>query len=212
MSMSRLLVLALLLQALLIHWPSMALESGQAPVVMLLKLIETDDTAWLKQMAQKGHPIAELSLARAFRLGKGVERDPAQQLAWTQKAADQGFIWAEYEMGRLHETGEGVAANLDQALIWYRKAGVKNHIPALRRLSDLKDGADGGEGWRAMLARNEELERKYQAILGDLKSGKLTLEATVPPLEELAQAGSAKALTDLGGRQVDGRGIEKNQA
>ncbi|MBF0167387.1 MAG: SEL1-like repeat protein [Alphaproteobacteria bacterium] len=200
----------LLLPLLLLSTAPKAVEPGPVPVLMLLKLIETSDLDWLKQMADKGYPIAELSLARAYRLGKGVERDPAKQIFWTQKAASQDFVWAQYEMGRIHESGEGTAANLEEALVWYRKAGEQEHIPALRRLADLKDGADAGEGWRAKLTRTEEQERRYQALQRDVQANKMSQEAAYEALATLAQEGFAKALADQGGRLVDGRGVERD--
>ncbi|MDK9723153.1 MAG: SEL1-like repeat protein [Rhodospirillales bacterium] len=190
--------------------PARAQEAPAGTVMTSLRLIDTDDQEWLKRMAERGYPIAQLSLGRSYRLGKGVERNPEQQLAWTKKAADQGFVWAQYEMGRIFETGDGRPADSVEALKWYRLAGAKDHLPALRRLADLKDGADGGEAWQKRFLLIEDQERRFRAALKDIKAEKLSPDELFARLDALGQQGVAKAEAELGGRQIDGRGVPKN--
>lgn len=200
--------------ALTIFWatylPARAQEAPAGTLMTSLRLIDTDDQEWLKQMAERGYPIAQLSLGRSYRLGKGVERNPAQQLAWTKKAADQGFVWAQYEMGRIFETGDGRPADSSEALKWYRLAGAKDHLPALRRLADLKEGADGGEAWQKRFLMIEDQERRFRAAMKDIKAEKLSQDELFASLDALGQQGFAKAEAELGGRQIDGRGVPKN--
>ena len=76
----------------------------------------------LRQAAELGNALAQVSYGRFLCKGIGTALDPAEAVEWFRKAADQNCPAAFYELGVCYENGEGVEKNLAEAEAWYRKA------------------------------------------------------------------------------------------
>ncbi len=82
----------------------------------------------LRQSAELGNPLAQVSYGRFLCKGIGTALDPALAVEWFRKSAAQGCPDAFYALGICCENGEGVAQDFDEAIAWYRKA-VDADIP-----------------------------------------------------------------------------------
>ncbi|HZR27417.1 MAG TPA: tetratricopeptide repeat protein, partial [Terriglobales bacterium] len=80
--------------------------------------------------AQAGYIQDQITLARAYQLGRGVKPDPAEAAQWFLKAANFGSPMAQTEIGYLYIRGEGVARDEQQALKWFQRAAVEDYAPA----------------------------------------------------------------------------------
>jgi len=82
--------------------------------------------AFLLQAVHKaawdGSADLQLSLGRLYRLGLGVDRDPARAAEWFRRAADKGHCGGYLWLGRCYRDGEGLARDLKLAECWLRKA------------------------------------------------------------------------------------------
>lgn len=203
--------------------PAWAIEAPKAPapqpvpLTITIRPIETDDLAWLAEAAQRGHPMAQYSLALAYRRGKGVPQDAAQQHHWIGKAAETGFGWGHYELGRILETGEAGAADLAKAIESYKKAAEKNIIPALRRLADLYETGPSpfrnpsiGAGWRTRLAAAEDRERRFLDFARAEGAKSRPDDELATQIKALAEEGLDKASALLGQWRLSGRGGAKD--
>jgi uncharacterized protein len=92
---------------------------------------------WYRAAAEKGDPEAQNGLGVMYRLGRGVEKDPAEAVKWYRKAVRQGYAPAMFNMGTAYYNGDGVAIDDAHAYIWFRlgaEAGDQGAAEALRRL------------------------------------------------------------------------------
>jgi TPR repeat protein len=67
---------------------------------------------------QKKHPIAFYELAKHYRVGMGVMRDPEIALSYYKKAAEAGHMGACYDLAWIYLVGDkqlGVEKDLDKA-------------------------------------------------------------------------------------------------
>jgi TPR repeat protein len=90
----------------------------------------TEAVAHWRRLAATGHPQAQLYLAYAYRVGRGVARDPAVAARWYRAAAEQGVAVAQYELGLMYEVGRGVASDPDEATYWYGQALGQGYCPS----------------------------------------------------------------------------------
>ena len=93
-----------------------------------------------RPLAVVGDPQAQLFLAYAYRVGKGVAPDSAAAARWYRVAAEQGVAEAQYELGLMFEVGNGVTSDPDEANYWYGRALGQGYCP-----SDLPAGGMLGE-------------------------------------------------------------------
>lgn len=118
-----------------------------------------------KARAEQGDPRSQLHLGMLYRDGRGVEKNPQEELKWYRKAAEQDYVvaqrelgrrltgeerlkwlgkaadkndaWAQYELGYTYEYGSGLAVpkNPVEAVKWYRKGAERDHFQAQMRLA-----------------------------------------------------------------------------
>src|SRR5215469_2643335 len=93
------------------------------------------EAAKLIESAATGDPVAELSLARRYRLGLGLPRDYSQAATWYAAAAKQGLPAAQFGLGYLYEHGQGVARDYSRAADLYRAAAEQGHAGAANNLA-----------------------------------------------------------------------------
>lgn len=78
--------------------------------------------ASLRQRADAGDQEAQLSLAKKYAEGDGVDPDAVQAAALYRKAAEAGNAEGQLAMGFAYREGVGVAQDDQLALLWTRKA------------------------------------------------------------------------------------------
>jgi TPR repeat protein len=79
----------------------------------------------LQVRAAKDDPEAELDLARAYHLGKGVPVDYAKAADLYRKSAEQGNAKAMYNLGYMQHHGQGMPEDDVKAEGWFQKAADK---------------------------------------------------------------------------------------
>ncbi|MGB9603125.1 MAG: tetratricopeptide repeat protein [Verrucomicrobiia bacterium] len=89
--------------------------------------------AW-EEAASKGTPEDQYKLAKLYRDGDGMPKDPAAAAKWFQKAAEAGHAKAQYQLGLLYHEGMGVTQNFQEAIKWYTKAAEQGNGNAQEKL------------------------------------------------------------------------------
>ncbi len=93
----------------------------------------------LRLKADQGDSQAQLQLAYAYDVGRGVARDQEQAAAWYRKSAEQGNPAAQNSLGSLYQNGEGVAPDDAEAVRWYRKSADQGYGEAFANLGYMYD-------------------------------------------------------------------------
>ncbi len=101
-----------------------------------------DAAAWMEKAAKAGHPQAMSAYGKAFMLGDGVKKDPAQAVAWYRKAAEAGDVEGQYQLGVSYARGIGVARNIPEARVWLAKAQQNGYSGAGAVMDTLVDLAN----------------------------------------------------------------------
>jgi TPR repeat protein len=78
--------------------------------------------AQLQKLADTGDPAAQNEMGIRYRLGIGVEKDPAKAIPWFLKAAKQGFAKAYFNLGASYYNGDGVPVNDWNSCVWFMLA------------------------------------------------------------------------------------------
>ncbi|QDU20957.1 SEL1-like repeat protein [Urbifossiella limnaea] len=91
---------------------------------------DAEPPAELLDRATTGDIRAQLSLAYAYRDGKGVSRDYAAALLWARLAADRGDPAAQDFVGWMFFQGLGVRHNPEVAAGYFRAAAGKSAAAA----------------------------------------------------------------------------------
>lgn len=85
-----------------------------------------DSISELVERAEGGDSIAQLSLAEAYRFGRGTPQNQEQAIKWYIKAAEQGNVEAQASLGTLFE----YSGQDKEAVRWYRLAAEQGHSDA----------------------------------------------------------------------------------
>jgi TPR repeat protein len=81
-------------------------------------LVATATLDQLRQMAERGDPVAQNSLGLRYATGDGVALNEEEAVAWFTKAAEQGNVPAQSKLGSIYYSGRGVPQDLSQAYFW----------------------------------------------------------------------------------------------
>jgi hypothetical protein len=100
---------------------------------------QNKDLAVTRQKADRGDPIAQFDLARAYMFGEGgVTIDAKEGLRWLRKSTDQGYVGAQYAMGYIYQTGtEGLPKDQHEAAKWFVKAARQQNKKSQEQLLDM---------------------------------------------------------------------------
>ncbi len=71
------------------------------------------------KLADGGDPAAQNELGVRYRLGKGVDKDPAKAISWYLMAARQGYAKAYFNLGAAYYNGDGVSADDQNYCAWF---------------------------------------------------------------------------------------------
>lgn len=96
-------------------------------------------------LAERGHMVAQKSLATLYSKGQGVTVDLGKAAYWFEQAAAQGHASAQYKLGVIYAFGTGVPRDTVKARVWLARA-IAAHPPGLHRekaaeLAEMLDGA-----------------------------------------------------------------------
>jgi TPR repeat protein len=144
-----------------------------------------------RPLAEDGDVAAMRNLGQMYRLGQGVERDPAEAARWYRRAADIGFDRAQANLAALYLSGEGVDRDPARAAYWFEMAARQGHVISMYNLGLMYETGMGlphdlprALGWLNLAARAGH----PQAIE---KLSELVLEA--PPPRQVAAVAEAEA-------------------
>jgi TPR repeat protein len=81
--------------------------------------------ALLARAAALAHREAQLHLGHAYRLGRGVDRDPVEAYKWYVLAAQKGGAAAKVEAGKLEQSlnVDELAEGRSRAVLWTPATG-----------------------------------------------------------------------------------------
>ncbi len=82
----------------------------------------TNKIKWLKVSAQYNSLYAQLSLARIYRDGDGVDRSDEYARQWYEQAAESDSAEAYQNLGNFYDKGLGVSQDTEKAVEFFKKA------------------------------------------------------------------------------------------
>ncbi|WP_173975971.1 trypsin-like peptidase domain-containing protein [Magnetospirillum sp. LM-5] len=166
-------------------------ETGVAPAGLsaAFKAFERGDAEGALKIfmwhAKKGNEQAQAAVAKFYKDGLVVPKDPAKYAGWAWLAARNGNPQAQFEMGLLYNEGETVPGSDDEALRWFSMASTQ--------------GLAEATNWLGIIAANPVD-----------KNVKPDWEKAVGHFRKAAEGGSVFALVNLGDAMVEGRGLPKD--
>jgi TPR repeat protein len=100
---------------------------------------------FFRMAAEGGDTLSQVSLARLYRSGEGVERDERMASAWLLRAAREGGdAVAQYRTATRYKQGLGYdAPNIKAAIQWFQAAVAQGHAGAQVNLGNCYDDGDG---------------------------------------------------------------------
>lgn len=107
-------------------------------------LNEKQIKAW-EDKAEKGTPEDKYKLAKLYRDGDGLPKDPAKAVQWFTKAAEAGHAKAQYQLGLCYQDGFGVTQNVQEAMKWYIKSAEQGNGNAMEKLGFMYWTGEGGQ-------------------------------------------------------------------
>ena len=99
----------------------------------------------IRDAADGGHALALNDMARRYRDGKGVPRDPVRALELYASSADRGYWVAARHIAEMYLDGDGVPRDAGQALEWFCRAadsGDQESQYQIARMYETGDGVD----------------------------------------------------------------------
>lgn len=85
----------------------------------------------LRQSAERGDLAAQVTLAKRYQAGQGVERNQEQYIYWLKNAAEGGYTEAQFLLGMELYNGRACGKNISSALIYLERAAKSNSIDAM---------------------------------------------------------------------------------
>ncbi len=108
-------------------------EQGQAGLATNL----SEAHRWYLRAAESGSVDAQVAIATAHYLGRGVAKDATQAARWFRIAAQGGDVGAQYLIASMYETGDGVERDLREARYWYGVAARNGDEAAPSKVKEL---------------------------------------------------------------------------
>jgi GAF domain-containing protein len=91
----------------------------------------------LRQLAEKGDPVAQWALGERYAAGDEVKRDYVEAVRWFERAADQGNATAQASLADYYWAGTGVSKDLSKAYFWAILAHANGDQPSKLRAAVL---------------------------------------------------------------------------
>lgn len=172
-----------------------------------------DASRWFEIAANKGHAQSQFNLALAHERGLGVVRSRETAIAWLERAAAQGHGDSQHMLGLLllDRKGSGNRADPDAGMKWLSTAAGSGHGPAQLALGSayLRGevvAADPvlAERWLSSAMEAGILEA-LRPLMAARKRLQAPVDASLPELQEAAQAGDPDAQHALAARLLSGK-------
>jgi TPR repeat protein len=93
--------------------------------------------AWYTEAAERGSADAQVVVATAYYLGRGIAQDAGEAARWYREAAVQGDPGAMYILAAQYEKGDGVGQDLRLARYWYSAAAGAGDDAAPYKVKEL---------------------------------------------------------------------------
>jgi TPR repeat protein len=91
-----------------------------------------------RELADKGHTVAQFNVGLLYEKGHGVRRDTAEAVRWYERAAENGDVISQFKLGLIYAEGrDTVRQDYDKAAKWYLRAAEKNHVRAQYSVGNL---------------------------------------------------------------------------
>ncbi|KAF9131463.1 hypothetical protein BGW39_001776 [Mortierella sp. 14UC] len=184
----------------------------------VVKSVE-DSLCWYRKAAGRGNATAQLTLARMYELGQGVEPSDVEAVTWYRKAADYGNAEAQFSLGRLYDYGRGIKEDIVDAAQWYRQAAAQGHVDAQVKMGSwcsLGLGVERNDVEAVNWYRKAALQGNATAQnnLGYMYHAGQGLERddvnAVAWYRKAAEQGNADALVNLGVMYYHGHGVDQS--
>lgn len=94
---------------------------------------------WFGRLAEKGHPDAQLELAKIYEKGLGVQKDLRNANAWYHQAYLSGNLEAGFILAEHFVRGYGIEKNNDSALLLYNELASLYYEPAIFKMGEIYD-------------------------------------------------------------------------
>jgi TPR repeat protein len=101
-----------------VQLPTVLASSKPASPLTADTSVETATLDQLRQMAQKGDPVAQNALGLRYATGDGLPLSEAEAVRWFTKAAEAGSVPAQSKLGSIYFSGRGVPQDFNRAYFW----------------------------------------------------------------------------------------------
>jgi uncharacterized protein len=175
--------------------------------------------AELKSKAEDGDVQAQLALAKAYDLGKGVPKDEEKAVQWWEKAAEHGNVSAQVSLGGVYSLGAGVPKNYAAAVRWWKKAAEQGDVTAEGNLGTAyglgmgvpKDEVESVR-WHTKAAENGNAASQFSLGMFYLQGAGVPKDEAegVKWLRKSAEQGNAGGEFWLGAVYYSGKGVAKD--
>lgn len=166
----------------------------------------------LQQKASDGDVEAMVLLGLACFRGDAVRRDLPRAVNWMSQAAEKGNVEAMVHLARFHLTGTGVKKNVSLYQAWLKKAADRGMPEAMVLLGEFSETSlrqpEDAEKWYRKAAETRDGKGMFR-LARILAKNKKEREA-LKWYRQSAERNFAPALTELGTRYAEGRGVAKD--
>jgi uncharacterized protein len=107
-----------------------AIAQQNAKVLSEVQSLKPEQVPELINRAESGDPESQLTLAVAYRFGRGVSQNLQEAAKWFRKASDGGSAPAANDLGLMYQYGMGVAQNDVEAANLFQKSAGMGNAPA----------------------------------------------------------------------------------
>ncbi len=87
----------------------------------------TEAHSYYEKSAISGYTYGQVTLARCYEKGIGVQQDDSKALEWYQTAAKEGHPIGQANLAYMLSTGQGIPTNNNLAYSWYQKAADQGY-------------------------------------------------------------------------------------
>ncbi|XP_068679629.1 sel1-repeat-containing protein YbeQ-like isoform X1 [Montipora foliosa] len=121
-------------------------------------------------LAERGHPFAQFSLAQLYHDGIGMKKDIKMALSLYEVSAKNGVSEGNNMIGNMYTTGEAGKVDLTKAAEYFTKAAEKGNISALMSLGAFYSRGTGVE---------KDYEKSFKCYKAAADHGYLTAQYNV---------------------------------
>ena len=188
--------------------------------VLGIGTVKADDLSGLRARAEQGDADAQVSLAKAYWIGEGIEKDRSKAIALWRKAAKQGDALAQGVLGTIYMHGESIDIDQRQAVYWLSKSAKQGLARAQNSLGYAYDKGEGVDQdyrqavqWYRKAASQGFALAQFNLGLAYWRGNGVDkdLRKAADWYRKAAEQGDVRAQYYLGSAYEDGEGVVQNQ-